>query len=118
MTSNTNSKPLTAWLWFAAATVVIGAFMLYPIGTTVANIAFILVKIGMFAGIIALMATGSTKAFAFWAVCSALAVVMTIVKWNLAGAFDWTFALAMATDVIVPSVGYYFLARSRNGTAR
>jgi hypothetical protein len=118
MTSNTNSKPLTAWLWFAAATVVIGAFMLYPIGTTATNVAFILVKVGMLAGIIALMATGSTKAFVFWAVCSALAVVMTIIKWYLAGAFDWTFALAMATDVIVPSVGYYFLAKSRNSAAQ
>lgn len=101
------------WLWFAAATVVIGAFMLYPIGSTAADLAFVLVKAGMLAGIIWLMRTRATRAFCLWAVCSGLAVVMTVIKWQLAGAFDWTFALAMATDVIVPSIGLVLLKRER-----
>lgn len=102
---------LTWWLWFAIITVVVGAFMLYPIGTTLTNVLFIIVKIGMGAGIIALLVTRSMKSFCFWATFSALAVVMTIVKWNLGGAFDPTYALAIVTDIAVPSVALGLLKR-------
>ena len=103
------STALTGWLWFAAATVLVGAYMLYPIGEPFADVAFLFVKAGMLAGIIWLMRERSRRALGFWAAFSALAVVMTLVKWQLSGAFDWTFALAMATDVIVPLVGWALL---------
>jgi hypothetical protein len=106
---NTGFKWLTVWLWFAMITVVVGAFMLYPIGNPVADVAFLLVKAGMLVGIIWLLVSRKKKAFVLWAVFSALAVVMTLIKWSISGAFDWTFALAMATDVVVPLIGYLLL---------
>ncbi|MGI6229417.1 MAG: hypothetical protein ACOYJL_00740 [Tractidigestivibacter sp.] len=109
---NESEKALMGWLWFAAATVVIGAIMLYPIGTPVANVAFLLVKAGMLAGIVWLMRSKSKAAWNLWATFSALAVVMTLIKWQLAGSFSWTFALAMATDVIVPAIGRHLLNKA------
>jgi hypothetical protein len=99
-------KKLKAWLWFALATVLIGVFLLYPIGSPFWNVCFLLVKAGMCAGILRLMRGGGREAFRFWAVFSGLAVLMTIVKWILNGPFIWTYALAIITDIAVPWIAY------------
>lgn len=105
-TTKKKSPWLTGWLWFAAVTVVIGVIMLYPIGTTAANVLFILVKIGMMAGILLFMQKQTKGRFLVWGIFSSLAVVMSLVKWQLNGAFDWTYALAIGTDIVVPTVGW------------
>lgn len=103
---------LKGWLWFAAVTVVIGVIMLYPIGQPVWNVIFILVKIGMMAGILLFMRRQSKGSFLVWAVFSALAVVMSLVKWQINGAFSWTYALAIGTDIVVPAVGWALYRKS------
>jgi hypothetical protein len=106
------SGALTAWLWFAAVTVVIGVVMLYPIGRPVWNVVFILVKIGMMVGILLFMKEQTRGRFCVWAVSSGLAVIMSLIKWNLNGAFEWTYVLAMATDIVVPAVGWILHKKS------
>lgn len=112
MKSDNNNKILTIWLWFAAATVIIGVIMLYPIGHPFWNVVFCLVKIGMLSGILLLMKRRMTKYFRIWAVFSGLAVVMTLIKWGLNGNFEGNYALAIATDIVVPAIGYRLLKSS------
>lgn len=107
--NNKRSKALNAWLYFAAVTVIIGVIMLYPIGRVIWDVLFIVIKVGMLAGIIAVMKKRDMKSLAFWAVFSGLAVIMSIIKWQLNGVFVWTYALAMATDIVVPFIGYLLL---------
>jgi hypothetical protein len=104
-------KPLTWWLLFAIFTVILGAVLLFPIGNNVMNVVFIIVKLGMLAGILMLLVKRDMKGFWVWAAFAALAIVMTIVKWQLNGTFEWIYALAIATDLAVPAIALVMLKR-------
>jgi hypothetical protein len=91
------------WLWLSIATTGIGAVLLYPIGSATMNVLFIVIKIGMAAGIILLL-IGNSKGFPVWCIFSAGAVVMTILKWHEAGQVTVLFITAIAVDILMPAV--------------
>ena len=105
------STTLRVWLWISIAAAVMGAFMLYPIGTTGANATFVIIKVGMVASLATLLA-GRRRGFACWAAFSAGAVVMTVVKWVGTGAVQPIFVLAIITDVLMPTVAWRLMRRT------
>lgn len=92
---------LRIWLWLSVAAAVCGAFMLYPIGTTAANVFFILIKAGMVTGLIMLLA-GNRYGFCVWGSFSLGAVIMTIIKWAGAGHAEFLFIAAIIVDILMP----------------
>jgi hypothetical protein len=106
-----NSLLLTTWFWFAAASVIIGAVLLYPIGRPVWNVLFIITKCGMLAGIILTGIWKNGRSFLLWAVFSAVAVIMTIIKWNLHGSYEGVFGLAVAADICIPAVAWILMKK-------
>lgn len=54
------SAPASVWLWISVAAAVVGAFMLFPIGTTPLNVIFVAVKACMVIGLaVVLLPVGS-----------------------------------------------------------
>ena len=105
------STTLRVWLWISIAAAVMGAFMLYPVGAAGANAVFVIIKIGMVASLVALLA-GRRRGFACWAAFSAGAVVMTVVKWVGTGAVQPIFVLAIITDVLMPTVAWRLMRQT------
>ncbi|MCH3919194.1 MAG: hypothetical protein LKE39_01650 [Sphaerochaeta sp.] len=62
------SKRLVVWLWLSVASVVVGAYLLYPIGSTGMNVLFFLWKAGMLSGLLSLLAGSKRWGFVVWAV--------------------------------------------------
>jgi hypothetical protein len=103
------STPASVWLWISVAAAVVGAFMLFPIGTTPLNVIFVAVKACMVIGLAVVLFARRLSGFVLWSVASAAAVVMTIIKWVLAGSFEPVFALALVVDVVMPTVAWRLL---------
>ena len=106
------SKTMRFWLWLSVLLAVSGALMLYPIGTPALNAVFVAVKIGMVGGLLILLLSGSRKGFWLWAVCSGLAVVMTVCKWMGGGTQIPLYLLSMLVDILMPT-GAWKLSKSR-----
>lgn len=104
------------WLWLAVLLTIGGAVLLYPIGAPALNILFILVKIGMLAGLAVLLFPKKAYGLAIWAPFSAGAVVMTIVKWSLGGHAVFLFVVSILIDIGMPT-GAYFLLRRKSPKA-
>lgn len=96
------STAIKIWLWAALVLAVAGACLLFPIGPTAANVCFLLVKIGMIAGVLMMLFKGSRTGFQIWVVCSVLAVIMTIMKWVGAGETTFLYVAAVLVDVLMP----------------
>ncbi|MEE8724083.1 MAG: hypothetical protein SOI23_04860 [Atopobiaceae bacterium] len=103
------SAPASVWLWISVAAAVVGAFMLFPIGTTPLNVIFVAVKACMVIGLAVVLFARRLSGFVLWSVASAAAVVMTIIKWVLAASFEPVFALALVVDVVMPTVAWRLL---------
>jgi hypothetical protein len=99
------------WLWLSIATTGIGAFLLYPIGSAMMNVLFIVIKIGMAAGIILLLA-GSSRGFPVWCLFSAGAVAMTILKWHAVGQATVLFITALVVDILMPAAAWFLKNRN------
>ncbi len=101
------SKSLTVWLGMSIAAALIGAIMLYPIGSTELNVVFVLVKTAMVTGLLVMLLAKKRRiGFAIWAVASICAVIMTILKWMGTGSAQPLFVMAIVVDVIMPLVAY------------
>jgi len=96
------SKKLKNWLWLSMVLAVAGALMLYPIGAPALDILFIVIKAGMVAGLLTMLKRQGQKGFRLWAVCSGLAVLMTILKWAGGGTNVFLYLVSMAVDVVMP----------------
>lgn len=105
------STTLKVWLWLSVATAVIGALLLYPIGTPVLNVLFVVIKIGMVAGLMALIFAKYKAGFCIWAAFCAGAVVMTCLKWHLAGHATFLIIVSIVVDILMPSVAYTLLKK-------
>ena len=96
------SAAVKIWLWVALAFAVAGTCLLFPIGPAAANVCFLLVKIGMIAGVLMMLFKGSKTGFLVWVICSVLAVVMTIMKWVGAGETTFLYVAAVLVDILMP----------------
>lgn len=92
------------WLWIALALAVAGACLLFPIGPAAVNVCFLIIKVGMIVGLLMMLFKGSKSGFWIWVVCSALAVVMTIMKWAGAGETTFLYVSAVIIDILMPVV--------------
>jgi cation transport ATPase len=99
------------WLWLSVILAVGGAVMLYPIGPAAANAIFVLIKIGMVAGLLVLLFSGNKKGFALWAACSAGAIVMTLIKWTGGGSAVFLYVVSIIVDAAMP-LGAWKLMRA------
>lgn len=97
------SKRLVVWLWLSVASVVVGAYLLYPIGSTGMNVLFFLWKAGMLSGLLSLLAGSKRWGFVVWAVCSAGAIAMTCLKIANTGVSFLTVA-SIVVDILMPTV--------------
>lgn len=102
--SENSQSALRTWLWISVLAALIGAAMLYPIGGSGVNFLFLLIKAGMVTGLIMMLRGTQTSGFRLWAWCSALAVLMTIIKWSNIGHARTIFILAIITDIVMPTV--------------
>lgn len=98
------NRKLRTWLWISVAAAVLGAVLLYPLGNGFADFLFLLVKAAMVGGLLMLLLKKDRKGYALWAGASAGAVVMTVVKWCIAGHLRFLFLLAIVTDLVMPAV--------------
>lgn len=103
------------WLWLSVAMAVAGALLLYPIGPAAANIVFILVKIGMVSGLALLLFFRKKAGFYVWASFSAGAVVMTLIKWRLAGSVSFLIIGSIVVDILMPAVAYALMPKRGTG---
>lgn len=99
-----------AWLWASVAMALIGACLLFPIGPAVANVVFVIVKLGMIGGL-AMLLLRNRSGFSLWVICSGLAIVMTAIKWAIVGHVTFLFIGSMFVDVIMPVVAWRLLRK-------
>jgi len=99
-------RKLKIWLWVSVVMAVMGALMLYPIGTGAADCIFILVKIGMVTGLMILIVSGKTGGYCTWATCSCGAVIMTIIKCSLSGSVTFLSMASIFVDIFLPVMVY------------
>jgi hypothetical protein len=107
----TMAKVLGIWLWLSVVLAVTGALLLYPIGAIYLNIIFIAVKAGMLCGIFLLLFPKKKYGFYIWAGFSMGAVIMTIIKWSLAGSASFLFILSIIADILMPAVAYALIRK-------
>lgn len=105
---------LKTWLWLSVILTVGGAVLLYPIGSVVLNCIFVVVKIGMVAGLLMLLFRRKKFGFDLWALSSAGAVVMTIIKWSIVGSMSALFVVSIAVDVCMPAGAYVLMKKETN----
>lgn len=108
------SVKLKAWLWLSVVMAIVGALLLYPIGTTIADSIFVAVKIGMVTGLILLLFPRKKVGFSIWASFSAGAVMMTLIKWYLAGGVSFLMIVSIVVDIVMPVVAYMFIRYHAN----
>ena len=111
--SRLDGRYLRLWLWLSVAAAVIGAVMLYPIGTVLLNTLFVLIKVAMVSGLLLMLLKKAMTGYKVWAVASACAVVMTVFKWYLVGHGSPLYVLAIVTDVVMPLVAYVLLRKAK-----
>lgn len=100
------TKELKMWLWLSVILTIAGALLLYPIGTVVLNIIFIVIKIGMLVGLFVLLFLKKKAGFYLWVLFCIGAVIMTIFKWNIIGSVSAIFIISIIVDVLTPVVAY------------
>ena len=100
---------LRIWLWISIVLAVAGALLLYPIGTAALNVIFILIKIGMVAGLAVLLFSRRKFGFYVWAVFCVGAVIMTIFKWQRLGSASFLIVASIAVDILAPVVAYLLM---------
>ncbi|CAB1250101.1 hypothetical protein ACFHWD_02165 [Clostridium sp. MT-14] len=105
------TQKLWLWLWLSVVMVISGALLLYPIGTTALNIIFVVVKIGMLAGLVILLFLRKKLGFYIWALFSIGAVVMTIIKWNIVGRVSFLIIASIVVDILMPVVAYVLIKK-------
>lgn len=103
------NRKLILWLWLSVITVIAGAFLLYPIGISVLNVIFVLIKIGMITGLIILLFLKKKLGFYIWSIFCIGAVIMTIIKWNIIGSTSFLIVGSIAVDILMPAVAYMFM---------
>lgn len=86
-----------------------GAFMLWPIGQGFADAFFIGVKMCMVSGLLVLIISKMDSGFLLWAVASALAVVMTLTKWNYDGSGSFMMVSSIFVDIFMPVIAYVLI---------
>ena len=97
------TKKLSVWLWISVVLVILGAFLLYPIGTMAMNVWFFIWKAGMLVGLIVLLKNGRHWGYWTWVACTVGAIVMTCLKMSSAGV-SFLAVLSIVVDVLMPSV--------------
>jgi hypothetical protein len=102
---------LRIWLWLSVVMAIAGALLLYPIGAVVLNILFILVKIGMVAGLAILLILKRKAGFYVWALFCVGAVIMTIIKSNIIGSVSFLIIGSIAVDILMPAVAYALMKK-------
>lgn len=81
MNAPERTKESSVVAWVAIVLAVGGAILLYPIGSGLANLLFVLIKVCMVVGLLAyLFAKQPRTGFWVWTVASCCAVVMTACK--------------------------------------
>lgn len=105
-----DSKALVVWLWASVVVAVVGAVLLYPIGSATLDLAFVTVKIGMVAGLVALI-RGRGWGFGWWVAFSVAAVAMTCLKWAGTGVVQPVYVLAIIADVLMPLVAWRLMGQ-------
>jgi len=93
---------------------VMGAVMLYPIGTAAADCIFVLIKIGMVTGLVILLASGRIGGYCTWATCSCGAVIMTIVKCALSGGVTFLSIASIFVDIFLPVMVYKIMKQDKS----
>lgn len=91
-----------------------GAFLLYPIGTAIANQIFVLIKIGMGSGLILLLFLRKKAGFPVWVSFSVGAVIMTLIKWHIMGKVSLLIIGSVAVDILMPVVAYVLMRFNEN----
>jgi hypothetical protein len=109
-----NNTVLRIWLWAAVAAAVIGAVMLYPIGPSLWNKLFILIKIGMVSSLLFLLLGKIRTGYLFWCAFSFLAVIMTLLKRYYTGRMEGIFILAIITDILMPAAAFLIYRKTGN----
>ncbi|SMC60742.1 hypothetical protein [Papillibacter cinnamivorans] len=104
--------PLKLWLWLSVITAVLGAVLLFPIGTVPLNILFLVVKAGMITGLMLLIFKRRRIGFSLWSIFCAGAVLMTILKWNLSGQVSFLIIISIIVDIVMPAVAYSLMKKS------
>lgn len=105
------SGKLTVWLWVSVATVIAGAFLLYPIGTAALDVVFVLVKLGMLFGLCLLLLFKRAGGFYVWAGFCAGAVIMTVTKWTISGKASFIIIASIIVDMMMPIVAYALMKK-------
>lgn len=106
-------KNLRIWLWISVAMALIGAFLLYPIGLTWANVVFILIKAGMVGGLLIYIFCQKNAGLILWMIYSIGAVIMTIIKIRLTGTVNFLFISSIVADIGMPLVAALLLRKVR-----
>ncbi|WP_446897083.1 hypothetical protein ACSVC9_08605 [Clostridium sp. LBM24168] len=105
------TQKLRLWLWLSVVMVISGVLLLYPIGTSDLNIIFVVVKIGMLAGLAVLLFLRKKLGFYIWALFSMGAVIMTIIKWSMVGRVSFLIIASIAVDILMPAVAYVLIKK-------
>lgn len=90
------------------------SLMLYPIGAAAANAVFVLVKICMVAGLFILIFAEKQGGYCLWASASIGAVVMTIIKWHLAGGGSFLMGGSIFVDIFMPVLLLILMKREKS----
>lgn len=100
------SGKLRSWLCISVVLAVAGALLLYPIGSGAANAVFVLIKIGMVSGLLILLFGKKRGGFFLWALCSAGAICMTILKWIGLGQASFLLIGSIIVDFAMPVIAW------------
>lgn len=106
------SKKLTVWLWVSVVLAIAGALLLYPIGSAGENAVFAAVKIGMVSGLLILIFGRKKGGFYLWAICSAGAVCMTVLKWVGLGHGSFLLLGSIFVDLLMPIGAWRLMQKS------
>ena len=106
------SGKLRSWLCISVVLAVAGALLLYPIGSSAANAVFVLIKIGMVSGLLILLFGKKRGGFFLWALCSAGAICMTILKWIGLGQASFLLIGSIIVDFAMPVIAWNLMRKS------
>ena len=107
-------KSIRIWSFLSIIAASAGAFMLYPIGTAVLNVLFVLIKISMVSGLLIMLIRHHCSGLYLWCGASLAAIVMTICKCSLSGEVSALYILAIITDLLMPTVACLLLKQAKN----
>ncbi|HUM83325.1 MAG TPA: hypothetical protein PLN48_06065 [Lachnospiraceae bacterium] len=98
------NKSVRICAWIAVLFAVSGAILLFPIGTALLNVLFILIKICMVLGLILFLFSADARrpGFILWTIASLFAVLMTILKWSMDGSRVFLYIVSIIADIGFP----------------